>query len=374
MSLFGPKKQSELGIDLGAGGIKLVELRNEKGRARLHTYAFTERSADAQPPNPVDAPKETSELLKKMVQKARCSTQKAVAGLPIASVFNSVISVPRGTEREMHEAITVQARKLIPVPLEEMVFDSKVINGGTEKPGAKTAVLSKGTVPVSAERGQSPSKNVQALITAASKAVVQKYLTVFGLAGLKLDSLETETFALIRSLVGKDRSATMIVDMGALRTNIIIVENGVPYVTRSIDTGGSAITRAIGRTLAVDLSKAEQMKVDGKTVASLFPGDGLPPLFQPAVSTIVTEAQYSMNLYAGLGDDQAAKTVEKIVLTGGSALLPALAAHLSNQLKIKSYVGDPWARVMYPDDLRPVLDEVGPRFAVSVGLAMRNVE
>ena len=101
------------------------------------------------------------------------------------------------------------------------------------------------------------------------------------------------------------------------------------------------------------------MEVDGKTVASLFPGEGLPALFQPAVSTIVTEAQYWMNLYGGWGDGQAAKTVEKIVLTGGSALLPALAVHLSNQLKIKSYVGDPWARVMYPDDLRPVLDEVG---------------
>ena len=48
MGLFGPKKQSYLGVDLGAGGVKVVELQNEKGRARLFTYAFTERSPDAQ--------------------------------------------------------------------------------------------------------------------------------------------------------------------------------------------------------------------------------------------------------------------------------------------------------------------------------------
>ena len=42
MGLFSksPKRQSYIGLDIGYSGIKLVELVNEKGRARLVTYAY----------------------------------------------------------------------------------------------------------------------------------------------------------------------------------------------------------------------------------------------------------------------------------------------------------------------------------------------
>jgi hypothetical protein len=38
------------------------------------------------------------------------------------------------------------------------------------------------------------------------------------------------------------------------------------------------------------------------------------------------------------------------------------------------YRGDPWARVVFPEDLRPVLDEVGPRLSIAIGLGMREIE
>lgn len=366
---FGPKKQSYLGVDLGAGGIKVVELQNEKGRARLATYGFTERLPDAQPSNLTDAPEETAALLKKITSKARTSTVRTVAGLPIASVFNSVITVPKGPEKDMLEAAQVQARKLIPVPLEDMIMDYKPIVPPTEKPAGKPAAADPKEEPKKEE-----SKNVQMLITGASRAMVQKYMKVFQLAGLTLESLETETFALIRSLIGKDRSISMIVDIGSLRTNIIIVENGVPYVTRSLDMGGASLTRAMSRTLNMDVKSAESLKCDIKGVSSIYPAEGLPKVFETTMLPMITELKYSMDLYTGQGDDQNGKQVEKIIITGGSALLPSLAGYFTKQLNIRSYVGDPWARVVYPDELRPVLDEVGPRFAVSIGLAMRDIE
>jgi type IV pilus assembly protein PilM len=366
MGLFGPKKQSYVGIDLGAGGAKIVELQNEKGRARLFTYGFTERPPEVQPMMLVDSPRETADLLKKIVMMAKTSTNRCVAGLPISSVFSSVITVPKGTDREIREAIQWQARKLIPVPLEEMVLDPKIITPPVErgKPPAKDAAAAK----------KEEAKSLQVLITGASKVMVSKYAAVFKMAGLELVSLETEAFALIRALVGKDRATTMIVDMGSVRTNIVIVENGVPFVTRSLDMGGAAFTKAMAKTLSVDLKSAEQMKTDIKSVSSLYPGEGLPKIFEATVAPMLTELQYSMNLYLGQGDQKTGKSIEKVILTGGTAALPALATYFSSQLNVKVYVGDPWARVVYPDELRPVLEEIGPRFAVSIGLAMRDIE
>lgn len=372
MGFFGGKKRSYLGVDLGAGGVKLVELQNEKGRARLYTYGFTERLPDAQPANMVDSAKETGDLLRKIVQKSKTSTRRTVAGLPIASVFSSIITVPKGNDKELREAIQWQAKKLIPVPLEEMVLDFKPIIA----PGAEKGKPKPQTPAEKEQQKKDDAKNVQVLITGASKAMVQKYVTVFKLAGLELVSLETETFALIRSLIGKDRATTMIVDIGAIRTNIVIVENGIPFVTRSLDMGGAALTKAMARTLSMEMKSAEEMKCDIKSVSTLYPGEGLPKIFETSIAPMLTELQYSMNLYLGQGDGQPApgKQVEKIILTGGSAALPSLAPFFARQLNIKTYLGDPWARVVYSDDLRPVLEEIGPRFAVSVGLAMRDIE
>jgi hypothetical protein len=43
-------------------------------------------------------------------------------------------------------------------------------------------------------------------------------------------------------------------------------------------------------------------------------------------------------------------------------------------LNINVYIGDPWARIITPEELRPLLDEIGPRLSVAVGLAMREIE
>ena len=66
--------------------------------------------------------------------------------------------------------------------------------------------------------------------------------------------------------------------------------------------------------------------------------------------------------------------VEKIILSGGGSLLLNLGDYLSKRLNIKVIIGDPWNRVNYPAELKPVLSEVGPRLAVAIGLAMREIE
>jgi Tfp pilus assembly PilM family ATPase len=68
------------------------------------------------------------------------------------------------------------------------------------------------------------------------------------------------------------------------------------------------------------------------------------------------------------------RKVEKIILTGGTAFLGHLTGYLSRVLSINTYIGDPWARLIYPTDLKPILDRLGARFAVAVGLAMRDIE
>ena len=356
MALFSSrsKKQSYLGFDIGQSGIKLVELLNEKGRARLVTYAYSElpnttleRAFDE------DADKVAAHV-RKMVAAARCTSKLTVGALPISSVFSSIISVPASNDKELKAAIETQAKKLIPVPLDEITLDSKTIDVG--QPGA-------GGV-----------KATRVLLTGAPKALVQKYIEFIKKCGLELLSLETEAFALIRSLIGKDRSSIMVIDIGAARTNITIVEKGVPFLNRSIASGGIAITQTISKTLGIPYEQAESMKRDIRSMQAFSPAGDISPILATLLKPITDEMRYSFNLYQGQTEDGQQKRIDKIILCGGSALLPKLPEFITSLMNVNAYLGDPWARVVYPLDLRPVLDEIGPRFAVSIGCAMRDIE
>ena len=74
-----------------------------------------------------------------------------------------------------------------------------------------------------------PQKNVKILLTGANKALIKKYVEIFKTANINLLSLETESFALIRSVVGGDLSTVMVIDMGASTSSITIVNKGVRY-------------------------------------------------------------------------------------------------------------------------------------------------
>lgn len=365
MALFfsKPAKVSFIGIDLGQSGVKLVELLNEKGRARLVTYGYADFPPGSNASPLTDDPVRVAALLKTIIAKARCTTKKVISALPSSSVFSSIISVPASTDKELKEAIQWQAKKLIPVPLEDIMLDSKVIDTTTGQP------TDAGAAP------QGAKKNVaRVLITGAPKTLVNRYVEIMKGAGLELISLETETLAQIRSLIGKDRSSIMLIDIGSQRTNICVVEKGVPFLTRSIASGGMAITQTIAKTLGLPYEQAESMKRDIRTMQTFAPTGDISPILTTLLKPIIDEVRYSFNLYQGQTEGGQQKHIDKIIVTGGSAMLPRLPEFLTQLMNVNAYLGDPWARVIYPQDLRPVLEEIGSRFTIALGCAMRDIE
>lgn len=343
--------KSYLGVDLGATSIKIVEFQDENGRPRLLTYGYTE-----QPPVPLgeltDEPVRAADLIKQICAKAKTTSRLAIAALPVASVFSSIINVSTALKKDLASAVSWEAKKVIPLPLEEMVLDWKVVE---EVSNLET----------------DSRKFVRVLLTAAAKNLVKKYLDIFKAAGLNLLSLETEAFALIRSLVGVDKSTILIVDIGAASTNIFIVDGGLPVLNRSIDLGGATLTKTISVNLGISVEEAEQLKYD----VGLAPaeGEGVPRLIESSIALLINEIRYCINLFQSQ-EETRTKRIEKIILTGGGAVLPNLDGYLGTKLAVRTYIGDPWARVIYPEELKPVLEEIGPKFAVSIGLAMREIE
>ena len=362
MGLFGGKKPSSyLGVDIGASGIKVVELANEKGRAKLLTYGYCEQASESEA-SPFDDLKATAAVLSDICRQAGTTTARALAGLPSSQLFSAIVAVPRRKdEREMKPLIDVQVSKVTPLPLSEMVVYSTFIDD--VKP---LLPLEKGSPPAPAR-----SEYVRVLVTGGAKTLIQKYIEIFKLAKLELVAIDAEPFALTRALIGKDRTAVALVDIGFKRTNITIVEKGIPFLTRSINVGGASVTKRIMEAAGLSQNDAEQMKRDLGSSGNR--GSALPPAVEAVIQPIMNEVKYAFQLYANM-ELTDVKKVEKVIVTGGSAHLPHVPEYLASQLNVNVYRGDPWARVAYPAELRPVLDDIGPRMSVAIGLAMRDIE
>ena len=371
MPLFG-STQSYLGIDIGSSSVKIVELKNDKGRPRLVTYGFIEQPNNIVKIDSKENREKIIKSIKSIVSKAKTTSAKAIAALPSYTVFSSIIHLPQMAEKEMVQAVKWEAKKFVPLPLEEMILDWKLI----KEEGKKEI-----TSPKKPEEQKEPEQAVSAvktkvektnkiLLTAAPKLLVERYIDIFKQAGLQLVSLETEAFALERSLIGNDKSPVIVVDIGAVATNISVIVGSIPLINRSIDVGGNSITKAIANSLNIDLRRAEQFKRDfGMSQSGQEPNSEIPNKIEFIISSVVNEIKYVINLY----QNQSEQAIEKMILSGGSAFLPNLPQYLSQVLNLKVFIGDPWARVVYPVELKPVLAEIGPRFAVAIGLAMREI-
>lgn len=377
-------------MDIGASGIKLVELGSEQGRARLLTYGFTDDLPSADGTLLFQDAERAANVLKELMKTSGAQSRRAMASLPVSSVYSSVIAIPEPkNQEEAKPLIEAQARKLAPLPLEEMVLSStfvdpvrresilrKEVKG--RKAGADAAIAEtpeEGRLPASG--GETPEikspekqKNVRVLISAAPRSLVAQYAEIFKRAGVELAALDIESFGLVRSLIGKDRSTILLVDMGARRTNLTVVEKGIPFFTRSVQVGGLDFTKAIATQLGVDMAAAEQMKFD----LAMSGLSGLAPqMVEKVFGQLKNEISYVFEQYKRqeLSDN---KRVEKIILTGGSAHLPGMKEFFVRSLNLNTYVGDPWARVIVPEDLRLLLDTIGPSLSIAVGLAMRDLE
>ena len=344
MGLFSSGDNNYLGIDIGDHTIKMVELSKKGKKISLVNYGFTDIISNFGFSYSEDIENISKSLLK-VKSDLNIKTNKASVSLPGFSVFSSVISINNYDKKKINERVIEEAKKVIPLPISEMVLDWKIIPDKSNKGGG-----------------------VKVFLTGSPKKLIKKYIDVFKKSNIFLSNLETETFSLIRSLLGDDPSTVMVIGMGANSTSFSIVKDSIPFLNRSINISGKTITEEISKKLGITIEQAEQFKFD-LAFSDDF-GGGDPKLINDIVSPIVNEIRYMLDLFSNSNNEN----VEKIVLSGGGSLLANFSQYLEDYLNIKVIVGDPWFRVSYPQELKPVLDEVGPKLAVAVGLALRGTE
>ena len=366
MSLFSQPKQF-FGLDISGTSVKVVELKQGPSKAQLVAYGGMVLPAGSmQSDSEVDL-QNVSNAIKEVVRKAKIQAVDCVAALPGSGVFTSIITLPNMPRNELAESIKWQAKQYVPSPLDEVILDWHVV-GEINVPG-KTAA----PPPGGGQHGPapaSPQKEIEVMLIAAPITLVRKYVKIITDAGFKPSALEIEPLSLARSVVGVRPDPVVVLDIGQAGSEISIVQNGVVRLNRSTTSGGGALTRAISQALGIDANRAEQFKRDFGLRQDKLEGQ-VPKSVKPVLDTLISEIRRSIEFYR----DQPTSVgeLQEMIVVGGTARMPEFLALLSGTFGLEAKIGDPWANVNYPSSLKDQLDDLAPSFAVTVGLAMREI-
>ena len=351
-----------MGIDIGTAAIKIVELNKSGGRFALKNYGLFElKGTDVQSSGPglgqsiLKLPdQEIIWGLRELIKKGNIKSTDAVSSIPSFSTFTTIIEMPYLSEQELAKALPFEARKYIPIPLNEVVLGWSIID-----------ILS----PTSSGTGGSTSKptTVQVFLVAVPRDETEKYKRIMKGAGLNLKALELENTALIRALLGNDLSPTAIVNIGGRSTSIIIANKGYERVSHNYEIGGFEITKSIARSLNVSIQKAEELKrkmgmnkadenIVNKAMGSL-------------IDMMVFETKKTINNYESLKNQK----ISRVLLVGGLTNMPSFANYFKQKLNMDVYNADAFARIIYPESLKPVIQELANTFSIAAGLAMREI-
>lgn len=369
MTFFGlGKPKSKLGIDMGTASIKIVELSKEGGRFKLGNYGLFELESidEALNVNGMAGSSRVAQLsdqdltwgIKEILKRSRISARDAVASVPSFSTFATTITMPYLSEKDMAKTINFEARKYIPLPLDDVVLDWSIINVATNS----------NLQPIT--NNQQPSTRpptVEVFLVAVPKQETERYKNIMKNAGLNLRALELENAALIRALIGNDLSPVAIVNIGGRSTSILIVDNGYERVSHNYEVGGFEITRSISRSLNVGLKRAEELK------RSFGIKEADNNVIEKAMSSLIDMMAFETKKTIHSYEELKKTKINKVLLVGGLANMPNFANYFGAKLGVPLALGNSLARVIVPDELKKLQNELNSTFAIAIGLAMREI-
>lgn len=335
------------GLDIGTTAIRLVHLRGAGGDTpkALVKYAYINLEGNlALSESPSDQ-KRLQEHIVQLVKQAGLGTNRVAVGIPSGKVFTTVADIDRVPANEMANAIRYQADTIIPTPLAESKIDWALLG---DSPADKT--------------------KQEVLISSVPNKFVENRLDLLESAGLNVVAFEPDNLAMARALASPEGAPQMIIDVGRRATDLVVVMNGLPHLTRSIPTGVEAIIRAATQNLNVDEKQAEQFvfkfglskdKLEGQVVQAIT----------GTVDVLVTELEKSIKFFETRYTNL---KIERLVVTGGASVIPEFPLYLANKFSLNVEIGNAWRNVSYGAERKNELLTVSNQFGVAVGLAERT--
>jgi len=349
----GDKGNSVLGIDIGASSIKVVQIKNKKGRAVLQTYGelslgpYAQKQIGQATKLP---PEKIAEALIDVIKESNVTTFDSAISVPMRSSMVSIFQMPNLKDKQLSQMVPIEARKYIPVPISEVTLDWFIVP--------------------SVNDNEEKKKFVEAMVVAIHNDVLSGFSQIVSTSKVQTSFFEVEMFSTSRAVLDTAYNMpVMIVDIGAGATKIYITERGVVRDSHIISRGSQDITMNASRSMGISFDYAEKLKRNfgkNKSEQDVALKNSIESVLNPVLSdanSILLNFQKKYN-----------KNVSRTVFVGGGSLLNGLEGIAQKKLGVEVLLGNPFEKVEVPAFLIPVLKETGLSFTVAIGIALRKLQ
>ncbi|MHB9109727.1 MAG: type IV pilus assembly protein PilM [Armatimonadota bacterium] len=241
------KDHAVLALDIGTRFIKVAEMRLARGMISLVNVAVSPTPPGVVDSNQILDPVGLGRALKSLMAANKFRTRKVVISISgQSSVVVRPIDLPKMSLKELTDTMRFEVERHIPFTADEVVMDYAPIIDPDDLPEEET--------------------NMKVLLAVAQEELIKSYLKVISVAGLQPVALDVEILASMRALIdihqrtGQLDNTLALVSIGAVSTDISIINQGNLIFTRSVPIAGDSLTDAIADQLGRSNEEAEELK------------------------------------------------------------------------------------------------------------------
>ncbi len=338
------KDRPLFGLDIGPNCLRVVQIDRREDKLTIVGYGsntFPEEAIkDGVIVDPVSVARAAKELFDRGI-RGSIDTRRVALSIPSQRTYTRAIKLPLIPEKEIADAVRLEAEQYIPLPIDELYLDYTVM--------------------------QKDADGMELYAVASPKHIIDSYIAFAHLVGLEPVAIEASIDAATRLFVQTDFShvPTVLVDFGPSSADITIVDESI-IATGTVGGGGDIFTARISDQLGVTRQEAHVIKTKyglGLSKKQKEISKALDPLLDDLFKEIRRMIRYYQERY---GSD---RRISQIVLIGGSANLPGLSDRMTDVLRIPVRNSHPWQKFDYLG-VEPLQANEHADFITAAGLAL----
>ncbi len=344
MALFGRSKNS-VGLDIGSGFVKVIEVDHSGDLPEVTSVAMRPLLPDAIVEGEVMDPGLVADTIEGLFEESGLKPKNVVTAVGGHDVIIKKIEMDRMKEADAREVIRWEAEQHVPFDIKSVELDFQILDPLAE------------------------GLQMQVLLVAAKRELVDNKVNLLLDSGVSPGVIDVDAFALHNAFEHNYPAAMSgivgLVNVGHETTNVNILEDGVPILTRDIPFGSRRIREDLQREKGLTAEQAEDA-IQGR--------EEVPDLSRFVQASADEVAVGIERASAFLMTREAGGGLGKIFLSGGGARIPGMAEVLAQRMGVETEMVDPFQRVkMQPDAARGInLAGAAPMLLLPLGLGLRK--
>ena len=344
MGLFG--KKTAIGLDIGSGFVKIVEVDRSGDQPEVSRVAMRPLLPDAIVEGEVMDPGLVADTIRGLFQEVGIKSKDVITAVGGHDVIIKKIEMDRMKESDAREVIRWEAEQHVPFDIKSVELDFQILNPMEE------------------------GLQMEVLLVAAKRELVDNKVSLLADAGLSPSIIDVDAFALHNAFEYNYPEAmegiVALVNVGHEATNVNILEDGVPILTRDIPFGSRRVREDLQRERGLTAEQAEEV-VQGH--------EDLPDLKKFVDQSADEVAVGIERASAFLMTRQSGEGLGKIFLSGGGARIPGMAEALGTRMNVETHLVNPFERIPVRPDaaVNLNLEEASPMLLLPLGLALRGL-